>query len=100
MHRFSRKNVFDECAGICRRSGLDCPSRLGASRLPAAARRRFAVLTRPARSRWRAITGATVAHCTRREGAYRIGSALKINPVWLLTYANPQGSVVSLIINQ
>lgn len=30
----------------------------------------------------------------------RIGSALKITPASLLTYANPQGSVLSMIMNQ
>ena len=38
---------------------LDCQGRLGASRLPCAALRRFAVLTRPARSLNVAITGAS-----------------------------------------
>ena len=32
--------------------------------------------------------------------AQRIGSALKITPAWLLMYANPQGSAMSLIMNQ
>lgn len=37
---------------------------------------------------------------TGQKALQRIGSALKISPVWLLTYAKPQGSVVSLIMNQ
>ena len=31
---------------------------------------------------------------------YRIGSAVKMTPAWLLTYAKPHGSVLSLIMNQ